>query len=321
MPTFILGAGFNVDAASEAGPTHSEGYPLVGDLARDCFDLAAIPQGTSIENLFEDALARRTYAPIEKLAHRLREADYYIASQLASDSANCYRRFFESFVGSHFLTFNYDSLPETILFRSNRWYPRDGYGLEVDADLPSSGKGFESKKSSTLVLHLHGTLCIRTVESQIRRNSANGVGWLTLLPQPKFKFDPGSITCNFAPFGRHVGADDVMDRIIAPIPNKAEGLKSAFICDTYRKAIELVRCSDHVVAIGYSFNPHDRTSYEPLLQVLSEPKTKNLLIIAPEANGIATSLQRSFPLLSVNAIPATFKHWVDSSFIGLNSTT
>jgi len=38
MPTFILGAGFNVDAAAEARRDHTDhGYPLVGDVAAPLF--------------------------------------------------------------------------------------------------------------------------------------------------------------------------------------------------------------------------------------------------------------------------------------------
>src|SRR5712664_1490307 len=96
MPTFILGAGFNVDAADEAGPIFGEslyegryqidcGYPLVAETVRLCFDLTRIPVGKSIEDLFSDALERKDHIPLMKLANRLRKADYYIAHLIASD--------------------------------------------------------------------------------------------------------------------------------------------------------------------------------------------------------------------------------------------
>jgi hypothetical protein len=54
---------------------------------------------------------------------------------------------------------------------------------------------------------------------------------------PKYTFDPSSISTNFAPFVRDAGADDVEDRIIAPVPDKSQALKeAAFISDTYTKA-------------------------------------------------------------------------------------
>jgi hypothetical protein len=170
MPTFILGAGFNVDAAEEValgegGYQINRGYPLVEETARFCFDLARPPDGKSIEDLFSDALRRQDYTPVARLADRLRHADYYIAQRLASDTTlNCYRKFFQVFAGSHILTFNYDSLPETFLFRLGCWYPNDGYGVPVIAYLPPGAEEFARRKSSTLVLHLHGSLCIRTSE-------------------------------------------------------------------------------------------------------------------------------------------------------------
>jgi hypothetical protein len=201
MPTFILGAGFNVDATAEG----ECGYPLVVDTLRLCFGLDEIPDGKSIEDLFADALECRDYNPVAKLAERLRRADYYIANRLASDEKpNCYRKFFNAFGNSNFLTFNYDSLPETLLFRLGRWYPHDGYGLRVAAHLPPGAEGFADNKSSALVLHLHGSLCIRTSEYEARRRPRHAISWLTKRDEPRYAFDPSSISPNFPPFSpRH----------------------------------------------------------------------------------------------------------------------
>jgi hypothetical protein len=332
MPTtFILGAGFNVDATAEAGPIFGLslyigryqiecGYPLVRDTLRLCFGLDVPPTGLSIEDLFADALARGDYGPLVKLADRLREADFRIASRLASgESLNCYRRFFDAFAGSHFLTFNYDSLPETFLFRMGRWYPRDGYGLRIDAQLSPGAEEFADKASSTLVLHLHGSLCIRTSEYDARRKPAQALAMLAKRDAPRYTFDPSSISANFAPFVRGVGADDVEDRIIAPVPDKSQGLKeAAFISDTYTKADALVRDSDIVVVIGYSFNPHDRASYQPLLQALCASPGRRLLVVSRDAGTIANAIRPAFPNLSIEAREATFKQWVDASFPGVD---
>jgi len=56
---FLIGAGFNVDAARESCPVYGNsmyvgryqmdcGYPLVSDVARLCFGLAQVPTGKSI---------------------------------------------------------------------------------------------------------------------------------------------------------------------------------------------------------------------------------------------------------------------------------
>ena len=321
MPTFILGAGFNADAAGEAGHQQLDhGYPLVGDTLRLCFDLSRIPEGKSIEDLFSDALERRDYGPIAKLADRLRSADYYVAHALArAESVNCYQRFFRAFPDSNFLTFNYDALPETFLFHLRFWFPRDGYGVKVAAHLlPGTGaEELADKKSRALVLHLHGSLCIRTSEYEARRKPGEAIAWLTERDEPRYAFDASSISANFAPFQRDVGADDVEDRIIAPVPDKSQGLQQAFIRASYAKAVAVVRDSDTVVAIGYSFNAHDRGSYQTLLEALRASKGRRLLVVSPDADSVARAIRAGFPDLAIEPQQATFKQWVAASFPGL----
>ena len=74
-----------------------------------------------------------------------------------------------------------------------------------------------------------------------------------------------SIPSSFSPFRRRPGDFDIEDRIIAPVTDKSEGLKQDFVRAAYRKACGFVRASGTVVAIGYSFNPHDQGSYRQLL--------------------------------------------------------
>jgi len=319
MPTFIIGAGFNADAAGEAGRQQPDsGYPLVGDTLRLCFDLPGIPEAKSIEDLFSDALERREYEPIRKLAECLRFADHYVARALAiAERVNCYQRFFRAFPDSSFLTFNYDSLPETFLFRLGRWYPRDGYGVGVTAHLPPGSEEFADKTSSALVLHLHGSLCIRTSEYEARCKPGETIAWLTERDEPRYAFDPSSISANFTPFDRDVGADDVEDRIIAPVPDKSQGLKQAFIRDTYTKAVAALRDSGTVVAIGYSFNAHDRGSYQTLLEALHVSKGRRLLVVSPDADTVVKAIRLGFPDLAIDPLKATFKQWVTASFPGL----
>lgn len=321
MPTFILGAGFNADAAGEAGrQQYDSGYPLVGDTLRLCFDLPAVPQGKSIEDLFSDALGRRDHDPIRKLADRLRSADYYVAHALArAEKVNCYQRFFRTFPDSRFLTFNYDSLPETLLFRLGRWYPRDGYGVRVTAHLPPGSEEFADKTSSALVLHLHGSLCIRTSEYEARRNQGQATAMLTERDAPLYAFDPSSITGNFAPFDRDVGPDDADDRIIAPVPDKSQGLQQAFIRAIYTKARAVVRDSEVLVAIGYSFNHHDRGSYQTLLDALRVSTGRRLVVVSPDADIVARAIRAGFPDLAIEPLKATFKQWVAESFPGIET--
>lgn len=320
---FLIGAGFNVDAATEAGPIYGDcSYPLILDTARLCFDLSAVPTGRSLEDLFSEALARGDYSPVEKLADSLMKADYYLAHRLAlSDKPNCYRTFFEMAVGSHFLTFNYDSLPETFLIRMGCWFPKDGYGMSVDVGMPLNSEKSISQESTSLVLHLHGSLCLYTTEFEVHRNPGDPMALLR--PSvPRYTFDPDAISTNFAPYGRitpRLGHKPVERRVIAPVRNKAQGLREAFVRQTYDKALDLVRSSGNLVAIGYSFNTHDHASYRPILKALSETAQHNLLVVSPQARQVAERLRAEYPNLFVEAIEDTLRNWAAGSFRGLTN--
>jgi len=117
---FLIGAGFNIDAGMHK---FSNGnvcrYPLVNDVARLCFNLATsdIPKGRSIEDLFADAQDTHNSGPMNCLAESLMDADHYLAGVLSqSIDSTYYSDFFDRFALSHFLTFNYDSLIEIMLF-------------------------------------------------------------------------------------------------------------------------------------------------------------------------------------------------------------
>jgi hypothetical protein len=244
-------------------------YPLVRDTLRECFDLTALRAGKSIEDLFADAIAEGNYDPLEKLANRLRKADHYIANRIAGhEKRSSYRKFFEAFARSSFLTFNYDSLPETVLHNLDLWYPHDGYGEPVATFLPPGNEHLRERQSSAFVLHLHGSLCIATSETEVRRRPGQTMRWLSPRDRPLFKFDPSSIGMNFPRYEREPGSDDARDRVIAPVPDKSPWLSESFIRATYVKAEALLQESEIAVAIGYSFNQHDRASYEPLLCAL-----------------------------------------------------
>ncbi len=330
MSLFLIGAGFNVNATREAGPVYGNsiyagrylmdcGYPSVPDVARLCFGLPQVPTGKSIEGLFSESLERNDYAPLQKLAERLMEADFRLATRLASsDASNCYRKFFDTFAKAHFLTFNYDSLPELFLFRLRRWYPHDGYGVPVNVMLsPLAAHEFDGRTSTSKVLHLHGSFCLRTSEFEIQRGAGDSIPWLVRREAPCYSFDPDSITLCFSPYQRVVantGRVPIEERVIAPVPDKAQELKQPFISETYGKACSLVRESGALVAIGYSFNSCDRASYDPVLQALCQSRDRKLLVVSPQARDLAEKIRAEYRDLQVKPIDKTFKGWAEDSF-------
>lgn len=326
---FLLGAGFNIDANHESGKFYGDSiyvgmqqidcsYPLVKDVLKLCFELDKIPEGKSIEDLFADSLQTRNYKPMEMLVDRLMGADYYIAQRLAaSTTQNSYRKFFEQFSDAQFLSFNYDSLPEIFLSQNGRWFPEDGYGIPVQTEPASLANPVPRVKSSSLVVHLHGSSCVFTIESRIDGNPVGGVAELIHLEEPLYAFDPDSISHCFPRYGRvmsitgHTRPDE---RVIAPIPEKSENLKQAFIQKSYSIALPIVRQAGLLLAIGYSFNPYDRASYHPILEALGQSKERTLFVVSPQAGGPAKRISNEYPALRVKPVEKMFSEWAADSF-------
>lgn len=323
---FLLGAGFNIDANQEAGPVINPyygtkidcGYPLVATVLKLCFGLDKTPEGKSIEDLFSEALQIGNYRPVETLVHRLMGADYYIAQRLATArTPNSYRRFFEHFNHAQFLTFNYDSLPEIFLSQSGRWFPEDGYGVSVQTELGFGVKPLRNAKSSSLVVHLHGSACVFTIKSRIKGNPAGGMSELIHLEEPLYAFGPNSIAHCF-PRYRGVmsitGNTQPHERVIAPIPDKGSDLKQAFIQKSYSFALPIVRQTGVLLAIGYSFNSFDRASYHRILEALGQSKERTLFVVSPQARELEKRISQEYPALRVAFVEKTFRAWAADSF-------
>jgi hypothetical protein len=332
MSLFLIGAGFNIDATREAGPVYGNsiyighhqidcGYPLVADVLKLCFGLDELPTGKSVEDLFSDALQLGNYKPMERLVDRLMAADYYLAHKLAtSEQSDSYWKFFEKFDGSQFLTFNYDSLPEIFLSQTGRWYPEDGYGVAVATRLAFGVKLSANEKSASLVIHLHGSACVYTIESEIVGNPVGGIAQLVHRAEPLYAFDPDSTSHCFPRYDRVVSSTGhirIDERVIAPVPDKSEGLKEAFIRQSYAKALPLVRQAGSLIALGYSFSPYDRVSYNPVLEALAHSHGRTLLVVSPQARELAKRICAEYPDLRVRPVEKTLRGWAADSFRGL----
>ncbi len=329
IPLFLLGAGFNKDAKKEAGEIEGVdcGYPLVQELYNTCFPDNEINSSISIEELFANEIKRRNYKPLKILYDTIMKADYYIANKLLLDkqcSKNCYSSFFKDFQQSSFLTFNYDSLPETFLLRLGSWFPHDGYGVPVEIGFnwsigidENKIKEYLAKNSLNFVLHLHGSLCVYIKDFEIENNL------IKIKDNPVFKFDPNSIGNNFHPYERaqldSSYSPNIEERVIAPIPDKSSDLKNDFIKQMYSKAIALLNNTNKIVVIGYNFSTHDKKSYHPLLEHISKDWSGKILIVSPSAKEIEDRLKRDYSLIQFYSLDATFKEWVDSKYEGLEN--
>jgi len=335
---FLLGAGFNKDAKFESGPILGKNmhgteyeievdYPIVADLIQKCFGVENIDSYTSIEELFDNSIKKKEYGPLEILSEEIMKADYHLAQRI-SDSENypdnCYLNFIREYSDSTFITFNYDSLVEAILYKLNRWYPQDGYGVPVNVEIPSDrDKPRYKEKSRNLVLHLHGSFCVNTAETDYEENnSRENFKLIKLKEEPEYLFDPDSITNLFFPYDRCYPSagnyERIENRIIAPIPDKTEGLKKNFIDHVYEKALELIEKSKIMVSIGYSFNLYDRDSFEILLRKFIDIGGSSFIIIDPCATNIYEKIRWEFPNINFIPIENSFKGWVDSNYPGID---
>lgn len=313
---FILGAGFNADASATVPHVGKLAYPLVGDLLRDCFDLASPPAGKSVEALFQEALEKGEHEPIRRLACILQQADYY----LSEHACNSYRVFLDAFPSAPILTFNYDGLLEILALRMGQWRPEDGFGVNVEVCLPPQGKSQVELpvRSTRQILHLHGSLYLYAQECEIVPRGLGSMGLLRLRDEPRFVFDPDSVTNGFHPFA-HPAPGPLYsyphERVIAPIPSKAEGRRGAFFRRVHQRAVTVLAQASRVIVIGYSFSPHDLESYGVLLRTLAGV---TVVIVAPEAVSLGGRLAPAWSSVDWLPIPRTFAQWVDSSFPGVS---
>jgi hypothetical protein len=324
-PFFILGAGFGYDAKAAVGsarsprdwpPNDDLGYPLVSDLWRICFPGEKPRAGTSIEARFQEAMQKYEARPVEALCNRLMISDYYLAWNLRG-TQNCYVDFLQRFSGSSFLTFNYDSLVEILLLHLKRWSPADGYGVPVNVEYqwPECETEPAPTSSKQLVVHLHGTLCVFAEEYELVRHQGVTDPVLSEREDPRFHFAPDEIIGfpGYASVQPLIGAaNELTDRVIAPVPDKTEGLTREFIERAYTCAERLLAGAGLVIAIGYSFNEHDRSSYERLVCALGRGAA--VVVLAPDAPDICARLRKEYTWVFWRPLPKTFRKWADDGF-------
>jgi len=225
-------------------------------------------------------------------------------------------KFLNKFENSSFLTFNYDSLVEAILFKLKRWYPHDGYGVPVIVECNKINTGL--RESSCIVLHLHGSFCINTAEIDLIKKPSDNISFIQAKERPDYLFDPNRIGSLFPLYNPAISGPGNLGRInlrvIAPVIDKAKGLKKKFIQEIYDKAKSLLMSSDTLISIGYSFNPLDKNSYDSLIRSFNGCH----IIIDPNAEEIAHLLKESNYSAQFVPITSTFKEWVYDGFCRLD---
>ena len=195
---------------------------------------------------------------------------------------------------------------------AREWFPDDGYGVSVQTELAFGNSLPVDRKSVSKVLHLHGSLLLNFSEFDIEDDPSDGTVLLNISAPTRFMFDPDCLTNDFSPYARFRPGLSYMKtdrRVIAPVPNKGPLLVQKFSQTIYEEARKLIGDSGALVSIGYSFNDHDRASFDPLLHTLSETLNRRLILISPDACESAKKIVKQYPRLEVRAINKTFKEW------------
>jgi hypothetical protein len=276
------------------------------------YDLAS-----GAESAFAEALKRRDTQPISRLVKLIQAADYYVGYAEAAASDSLYSKLLDRFTNPSFISFNYDSLIELLLLKRQCWYPHDGFGVQAEVSVPhTAGLDLTSLRSSALVVHLHGMTLLYAINFETYSESGDQISWIRKRAEPKFVFDPDALGLRFTPFERGLlglGYQHLCQRIIAPLPAKADALRKRYARLVYRKACELLTNATQVAAVGYSFADCDRDSFLPLLRTLAA-SGMTLVVVAPTAREIIARLQEFRPRMSVSPIPLTLEEWSNHGF-------
>ncbi len=342
-PVFLLGAGFNLDANAlipssdvsdprrVVGLTHENPqpweleplplrYPIVSELVHSCFGPDAdLSQGT--EKLFTEAYSRSDWVVLRRLTTIIQGADHYIATTIAKDDCSVYSRFFNRFKNSIFFSYNYDCLAELCLQAQGSWNPQSGFGVHAEVwkhGFPMGPEPMEYLGSSTEIFHVHGSLYLYPVLSDLSPPDRDGMQWLTMRSNPKFLFDPDSLGSSFPSYERPIPDHGYLlpeARFIPPIADKADSIEQDYYKILFDRAMKRVHDANRLVAIGYSFAASDRSSFDSFLRDLFS-RSGTLLVVSPSAQEITNRLQRDYHRYkpNIDSLSMTFAQWVNKNY-------
>lgn len=312
-----MGAGFCLDAnrCSHVSDLPGTGYPLAKHLAGGFDNTYDLSHG--IEQAFADARTRGDHRPVDALVDRIQQADYFLGGRIAELSESPYRRLIEAFPGAQFVSFNYDSLLELVLLRLGLWTPLDGFGVPAKASMDAiAAKNLPFASASEVrVFHLHGSIYLYAAEAETYSVPGDRTIWFQERATPEFRFDPDALSSLFLPFERSSQDLHFMlpgERVIIPVPDKSVDLAQRYVRIVYEAACDAVRQSSNVIAIGYSFSPHDRSSYIPLLDAIKEKAQPSITLVDPESESLAERLRIEHPKMTIKPIPTSFADWMES---------
>jgi hypothetical protein len=165
------------------------------------------------------------------------------------------------------ITFNYDLVVETALYKRKRWNPTDGYGLEFKA--PETVSESNMFKTQIPLYKLHGSL-----------------NWDSSALQLSYFYDdnkpifPGFGDDDFRPSRRYEGKF-VRNWLM---PSFVKKFSVPGLLTVWTKALDTLRRAEEVIIIGYSLPETDSAAC--LLLGTSGLSVKRLTLVNPEADSL-----------------------------------
>lgn len=177
------------------------------------------------------------------------------------------------------VTFNYDLLLESALYRQELWTPADGYGFELQGipDLPRPA----DRRSSWVIHKVHGSLNWKGIHPLFRPRLE--LSWCYDDGTPVF---PGYLSKTS--LGRSVPYEGA-HTLCWMMPSFVKQFAAPEQLDVWRRAMSSVRCADEVVIIGYRLPKEDAAAC--LLLGAGDLKVKRVTIVNPDAEHVLARLR------------------------------
>jgi hypothetical protein len=218
----------------------------------------------------DDPLCREAEAELKKAGSPLPPLPPEISSLArpdVKDAAEAYAKRLKGY--DHIISFNWDLLHETILYRGRKWRWSDGYGFVAN-------NATKPLHSTVTLYKLHGS-----------------VNWSQRTPDTPIEVtDPEQLFAR-VPSGRpgalNLDPDRGRKNIIIPSLLKTPGGHSLLL-DLWFKAGDALRCAQEVVAAGYSFaGGADTVAYYLFVSSLARNRHKpTVIVIDPGIESITT---------------------------------
>lgn len=209
-------------------------------------------------------------------------------------------RFYEQILNSSstILTFNYDLILENLLYQKQLWFPKDGYGFEVQ-NLPELNQNQLEKISKIKLYKLHGSLNWKAsnsfnngIEFNWRDDDSNYFfpNYLADEKKRKYRYQGGYST----------------DAWI--LPSWVKQFKYPELLKVWNNAAQSLKSAEEIIIIGYSLPEADSAVFALLSAINFEDKM--IAIIDPNAKKLKEKYSNVLGNTKIKIIESTLENYL-----------